>query len=198
MIMLFQSDGQRKYLTDGERRKFIELANCKPIDERLFCNVLAFTGCRISEALLLTRNSVEPELKSVIIKSLKKRNNTHFRSVPIPAQIVSELVAWIDADQSSQPYLWNWSRTKAWMVVKSVMKEAKVEGAHASPKGLRHGFGIAAIEARVPLNMVQKWLGHSRIETTAIYTNASGREERNLAAKMWLNVEKSTVGEPMD
>jgi hypothetical protein len=29
----------------------------------------------------------------------------------------------------------------------------------------------------VPLNMLSKWPGHSRIETTAIYANATGAEQ---------------------
>lgn len=33
--------------------------------------------------------------------------------------------------------------------------------------------------------MVQRWLGHARIETTAIYAGALGEEERNLARKTW-------------
>jgi site-specific recombinase XerD len=53
------------------------------------------------------------------------------------------------------------------------------EGPHARPKGLRHGYGVAAITAGVPLNMPSKWIGHSKIETTAIYANALGEEQRN-------------------
>ena len=51
------------------------------------------------------------------------------------------------------------------------------------PKGLRHGFGIKAVTSEVPLNMTQKWLGHSRIATTAIYTNATGPKEKQIAER---------------
>jgi integrase len=37
----------------------------------------------------------------------------------------------------------------------------------------------------VPLNIVSRWLGHSNLQTTAIYGNFTGREERGLAARMW-------------
>jgi integrase/recombinase XerD len=43
-----------------------------------------------------------------------------------------------------------------------------------------------AVMSEVPLNMTQKWLGHSRIATTAIYTNATGPEEKQIAERMWL------------
>ena len=51
--------------------------------------------------------------------------------------------------------------------------------------GLRHGFGVAAVSAGIPLNLVQKWLGHAQLTTTAIYANAVGEEEQSIAARMW-------------
>jgi integrase len=37
----------------------------------------------------------------------------------------------------------------------------------------------------ISLNMVQKWLGHSALTTTAIYANAVGEEEQEIASRMW-------------
>jgi len=65
------------------------------------------------------------------------------------------------------------------------MEEAGIVGSHATPKGLRHAFGVAAVQKQIPLNLFQKWLGHSRLETTAIYADAVGAEERSIAKKMW-------------
>ena len=71
--------------------------------------------------------------------------------------------------------LWSWERTTAWRKVKEVMAAAGLgEGPQVSPKGLRHGFGVAAITSGIPLNMVQKWLGHAQLSTTAIYADAVG------------------------
>ena len=39
--------------------------------------------------------------------------------------------------------------------------------------------------AGAPLEVVQKWLWHSCMDTAAIYTNSIGREERLLAERMW-------------
>jgi site-specific recombinase XerD len=67
------------------------------------------------------------------------------------------------------------------------MAEAGITGGiHATPKGLRHGFGLHAVRSGVPLNLVQRWLGHARMETTAIYLQAIGTEEREIAARMWV------------
>ena len=52
-------------------------------------------------------------------------------------------------------------------------------------KGLRHGFGVTAVSKGIALNMVQKWLGHSQLTTTAIYANAVVEEEQSIASRMW-------------
>lgn len=65
------------------------------------------------------------------------------------------------------------------------MHAAKIKGKHATPKGLRHGFGVHAVSSGVPLNLLQRWLGHAQLETTAIYANALGAEEYSIAARMW-------------
>jgi integrase len=59
------------------------------------------------------------------------------------------------------------------------------EGPHRCPKGLRHGYAIYALSKGVPLNMLSKWMGHSQMETTAIYANAVGEEQQSIAARMW-------------
>lgn len=40
------------------------------------------------------------------------------------------------------------------------------------------------VTSTVPLNLTQKWLGHARHETTAIYASATGPEERQFAERM--------------
>jgi integrase/recombinase XerD len=65
------------------------------------------------------------------------------------------------------------------------MRAAGLDGVPPSPKGLRHGFGLAAVTAGIPLNLVQKWLGHAQLSTTAVYANAVGEEEQSIAARMW-------------
>jgi integrase len=65
------------------------------------------------------------------------------------------------------------------------MKAAEVHGAAANPRGLRHSFAVWAVAAAVPLTMIQKWMGHADLATTAIYLDACGAEERRIAWRMW-------------
>ena len=65
------------------------------------------------------------------------------------------------------------------------MAAAGIAGTPAMPKGLRHGFGVNASSPRFPPHLVQRWLGHASLRTTAIYGDVIGPEERGIAARMW-------------
>ena len=60
------------------------------------------------------------------------------------------------------------------------MGAADIRSLPATPKGLRHGFGVHAVMCGIPLNLIQKWLGHADIATTAIYTNVLGARNARL------------------
>ena len=67
------------------------------------------------------------------------------------------------------------------------MKLAGVIGPQASAKGLRHSYAINAISKGVPLPLIKRWMGHSSIQTTEIYLEIVGTEERKFAERMWYN-----------
>lgn len=183
---LYSAFGQRKYLTPQERARFIAAAKANPRrDVGALCLMLAYTGCRISEALALTVAQVEAEAGFVAIRSLKKRKRAVvIREIPVPADLLNALRTILPDNPARR--LWTLSRSRAWQLIKAVMVQAGIsEGLHQTPKGLRHGFGLHAVRSGVPLNLVQRWLGHARLETTAIYLQAMGAEEREIASRMW-------------
>ncbi len=185
-MQLFDVRGQRKYLTQHERDRFLKAARSAPTPVRAFCEILAYTGCRLSEALALTPDRVDPAAGVVVFESLKKRRRGVFRAVPVPTGLLETLarLQLRNARFSLDSTLWSWSRTTAWRRVRAVMRSAEVEGAAATPKGLRHAFGIVAVAAAVPVTIIQKWMGHSDVATTAIYLDVSGAEERLIAIRM--------------
>ena len=186
---LYSAKGQRKYLTPDERARFLDTAwRCERAELRTLCLTLAWTGCRISEALALTERCVEVGAGFIAISTLKRRSRMPvIREVPVPPELIRELATVHGIGRAHPDHrLWALSRSRAWALVKRMMQTACVaEGIHATPKGLRHGFGLHAIRSGVPLNLVQKWLGHARMETTAIYTQALGAEEKGIAERMW-------------
>jgi integrase/recombinase XerD len=184
------SGGGRKYLNRDERRRVLTATNT--LDERtaLFVLTLAWTGARISEVLALTPSSFQIEQSLVSIVTLKRRG-WYVREIPVPPEIMRRLdraFALRSTQQNSERAdkpLWPMSRTTAWRRMKCVMDVAKVSGGCACPRGLRHGFGVGTLQAGVPITLVQRWLGHARLSTTAIYAEVAGPEEFAMAARFW-------------
>jgi len=175
-----------------ERRAFMSAALQTEPTVETFCLALAYTGARISELLAATPRRFDFSMTGIRLRTLKRRRPDVFRTVPIPDWLMRRLdqvhgirQRQIDLVQRDAR-IWPWCRTTAWTKVKKVMRISGVSGACAMPKGLRHGLAVeSTVEAGVPLNIVQKWLGHARIETTAKYADAIGKEERILAARLW-------------
>ena len=129
---------------------------------------------------------------NIIFETLKKRRKGVYRAVPVPPAVIDALnlahairETQNRKDGGAWQLLWPFSRTSAWRYVQEVMNRAGLKGPQATPKGLRHGFGVQAVAAGIPLNLVQKWLGHAHLSTTAIYADAVGAEEHQIMEKMW-------------
>jgi len=180
--------GKRKYLTPLERSRFLESAKKADPNVMTLCLVLAYTGARLSEVLALKHEHIDYEAQCIIIECAKKRTKHIFRTVPTPQEVLM-IIADVHHselhDAAADAHIWGYCRTTAWSHVKKVMKDAGLSGVQATPKGLRHAFGVSAVQSGVSLNMVQKWMGHASIETTAIYTNAIGPEELSIAKGFW-------------
>jgi integrase len=190
-LLTLQTPAGRKYLTASERRRFDKAADDTPTRVRLFCLVLAWSGGRISETLALTPSAIDLDTGAASIETLKRRARGIVRQVPLPRAVLRELDREYDLRRAqfdpvrARCRLWPWSRTTAWRRIKEVMARADIYGPCAMPKGLRHAFGVAAFQMKIPPHLVQRWLGHASFRTTAIYGDVTGREERSMAARMW-------------
>lgn len=190
---LFGHSGSRKYLNAAERRRFLESAQRLPPIERSFCLMLAWSGGRISEILALTPAAIDLGSCVAVIHTLKRRKPGIVRQVPIPDDVLRELDRIFRLrrrqrdPQLAAQRLWRWSRTTAWRYIKKVMAAAGIVGMPAMPKGLRHAFGVRAFQSNVPPHLVQRWLGHASLRTTAIYGDVMGPEERQFAKRMWIS-----------
>lgn len=187
---LYAPNGCRKYLNHAERQRALAAMTLLKFDQALFALTLAWTGARVSEILALTPSSFQLECGTVAIQTLKRRKHS-VREVPIPPALMTELDRHFGiarAQQNSESAhrrLWPWCRSTAWRIVKGVMHQSGIIGSHACPRGLRHAFGVGTLQASVPITLVQRWLGHARLSTTAIYVDASGPEETAFAKRFW-------------
>jgi integrase/recombinase XerD len=190
-MSLHDDRGARKYLNSAERRRFIAATRQLPREARLFCLVLVWSGARISEVLALTPVAFDLDRGVVAIATLKRRRAGVVREVPLPPTLMRDLKRafrlaerqWSAEDAGRR--LWPWCRQTGWRLIKAAMTAAAVSGACAMPKGLRHGFAVAAFQALIPPHLVQRWLGHASLKTTSIYGDVAGSEELAFAARLW-------------
>jgi site-specific recombinase XerD len=182
---VFDSNGKRKYLNGMERSAYLRTIKTEPDAERkAFLLTVFYTGCRISEGLNLLSGRVDLAGSAVVFETLKRRKRGCFRAVPVP-DTLTDLLRGFVSGRDSQAKVWGFSRATAYRMIKTKMKQAKVVGGMACPKGLRHGHAVACVAGKIPLTTIQKWLGHARLETTAIYLDVTGEEERELAKRLW-------------
>lgn len=183
---LFDNSGNRKYLNNIERQRF-HAAALEIVDpvRRTFVMTLFYTGARISEVLDLSGTNLDMEEKVLVLRTLKQRGQMRLRVVPIPL----ELCRWLQESTNLDQKIWEFCRTTAWKTVKDCMQVAGIDGIRATPKGLRHGFAVACIQNGIPISTLRKWMGHARLESTTVYLDLVGDEERSLASRLW-NVEE--------
>jgi len=183
-LTLFDHTGRRKYLNQGEREKFLNALNNQGLETRLFFLLLFWTGARISEGHNTNVSNIDFEEGIVVIKSLKKRNKTVFRTIPLPPEYCLLLKAYIE-ENHLQSRIWSKSVRSYSRYIKIVMRDACIEGPQASSKGLRHGFAVHCVIRRVPVTLIQSWLGHSNLNITMIYVQLLGPEAMEFAQRIW-------------
>ncbi|WP_298964467.1 site-specific integrase [uncultured Roseibium sp.] len=197
-MRLYDQRNRRLYVNAEERERFVAATQSSSLETAALCLTLLYSGCRLSEGLSTTSSSIDAYSKFICFRTLKKRHIHEIREVPIPDTLTKLLAELIELrseeltqknNHSDFPLFQNSgrpvNRVTGYRWIKTVFDKAGIVGAQATPKGLRHGFGVHALRSGVPLNMLRKWMGHSSIETTAIYANAVGKEEIEIAERMW-------------
>lgn len=179
---LFTDQGERKYLNSAERQRFYECTLDLPLEKRLYCQLFHYTGARLNEISLLQKGQIDYQDQAVILRTLKQRRKNAYRQIPLPEYLLNGLYDL--SNQNVISNLWTFSSRTGARCIKAVMDTAEIRGVKSNARGIRHGYAVHAA-SKAPLTQVQKWLGHAFIQTTAIYLNVSGREEREWAEKVW-------------
>lgn len=180
----------RKYLNHDERLRILAAAEQLADDQRLFVEVLAWTGARISEVLMLTPQSFDLFDGTVTLPTLKRRRHV-LREVPLPPHLIARLKQRFDLQAAqrspagSDRRVWPFCRVTGWRIVKRLMRDTSIAGARATPRGMRHGFGVGTLQSGVPITLLKRWLGHARLSTTEIYLDVIGPEELAFASLFW-------------
>lgn len=156
-------------LTVAEQSDFIQAIRGDKLEYYyLFC---LYSGCRRNEALAVRREDIDEQQKTIHIRGTKTELSD--RVIPLFDTILKMLFA-----LPSTGKLFDF---KSDYVSRQFKKFCPAHNLH----DLRHTFATRALEAGVPIKVVQTWLGHSEISTTAdIYSDVSRELSLSEAAKL--------------
>jgi site-specific recombinase XerD len=141
---------------------------------------LRHTGLRVSELCALRRGDVElGERKGSV--TVRAGKGSKYRVVPLnldARKAIQEYLAVRPAVSDDHLFIGQRHQGLSPQAVENlVRKYARLAGlTDVTPHTLRHSFGKGLLDAGVDLVAVAALLGHSRLETTAIYTHPSNRD----------------------
>ena len=146
--------------------------------DRALLEVLYGTGARISEAVGLDIDDLDPEQGTVLLRGKGSKQ----RIVPVGSYAQAALDAYLvrgrgelSAAGRGTPAVFlnarggRLSRQSAWTVLARAAERAGVT-AEVSPHTLRHSFATHLLDGGADVRVVQELLGHASVTTTQIYT----------------------------
>ncbi len=146
---------------------------------RLILKTLYGLGLRISELASLKPEDLDFERKLVLIRNSK---NNKDRYVMLSERLSEELKSYLCLNKGK--YLFEGRKGKISLktiqkVFENALKKAKIRK-KASCHTLRHSFATHLLEDGVDVRIIQKLLGHSKLETTQMYTHVSNFQLQNI------------------
>jgi integrase/recombinase XerD len=155
-----------QYLTKEQMKAL--LAGVSDPRDRLFLNLLWKTGLRISEAIHIEKRHINMEYGRITIRWLKNRQYNE-REVVAPKGLIEQLVMYARTLKYDEK-LFGFSRQRAEQITKKYLG--------VSPHKLRHSFAVNWLEQEMPIEILQRQLGHKSIQTTMKYVHVSDKRTR--------------------
>jgi integrase/recombinase XerD len=160
-------------LSREEERQLIAHAYRVQGSRGLLIKTLFQTGARVSEFVNITAGEVFFEEQMILISKAKGGKS---RYVPILPQLAQELRTHLG--NRTTGYLFEtvqhtqYSPRRIQQIIKETAAEARITK-RVYPHLLRHSVATTLLERGMPIEQIQKFLGHSKLETTQIYAESS-------------------------
>lgn len=146
---------------------------CKDKREKALVDFLYSTGCRASEAADVLLEDVDMENGTARIRHGKGDKE---RTVYINAECAISLQAYLDGRNDETPHLFVESRRpyrkisihSMDKIIRKIVERTDVR-VHVTPHVFRHTTATVAIQHGMPVEQVQRMLGHESLDTTMIY-----------------------------
>ena len=181
----FFSDGEIENMKTYIQSQFKNHNKRSSIHRRYFLLLVTLlrTGGRIDEVLQVKPRDFDLTNGIVKMITLKKRKES-YRTIPLHQELKDSIMEYLlenRTDPRSEDLLFPMRRQSVDEYFKKMQKEL---GFRIHAHKFRHTFGVKCILSNVPLNVLQKWLGHSSIFTTSIYTEITGMDTKDFMRNM--------------
>lgn len=126
---------------------------------------IAETGCRISEALSVTKADFNQETRSIRIWGKGKKERVVYYG-----DITAAYVKY--AKVIGNCPIWTWTQRQArFLIWQALRKHSNAQ--QLSPHAIRHSFATGLLNKGAPITTVQALLGHKSVETTQRYAKVA-------------------------
>jgi len=154
--------------------------DCEDVREKALIDFLFSTGCRVSECAALNENDIDWNMRSVMIRHGK---GDKARVVFFNAESELSLKKYIMSRQSDDGSLFPRSRLPYTRMtshsIEEIIKKVSLRtGINVFPHKLRHTFATHGLNSGVPIDQLQKLMGHSSPKTTLIYAKQDNTKLR--------------------
>jgi integrase/recombinase XerD len=160
-------------LSRDEEHKLIRQAYKDNSEHGLLIKTLFQSGARVSEFVGLRVSDLFFDEQMLLIEKGKGGKS---RYVPILPELAQELRTHLGNRKTG--YLFETNRHSAYsprrvqQIVKAVAERANITK-RVYPHLLRHSVATTLLERGMPIDQIQKFLGHSKLETTQIYAEST-------------------------
>ena len=161
--------------------------NCKTIREKALVDFLYSSACRVAECTALNLSDINWQEHTVRIRHGK---GDKARTTFLNAKSEVSLRAYLDTrDDTCEALFVSIRRPHHRLTSKAVQDEIKKIvsrcnlSVHVTPHIFRHTAASMALQRGMPIDQVQKFLGHAKIETTLRYAKILNFDVRQSHAK---------------
>jgi integrase len=172
------------YLTKPEMRRFLEACTAPHI--YLFAILAVSTGARATALLELTWDRVNLDSRLIELRTEDMANRKGRATVPINDKALEALQE--AKGRALTPYVIEWAGDRVRSVKKGIKSTAnRAELTVVSPHVFRHSAAVWMAEARIPMEEIAQFLGHTNPEITRrVYARFSPDYLRNAARALEL------------
>ena len=135
------------------------ISDIKNPRHKMLMQVLWFTGCRVTEAVSLTKGQIDFKNYTITIRWQKNRKFL-YRNIPLHPRL-KELLELYTSPMKHDSLIFPISRQRAWQLVKKYLR--------GHPHQFRHSFAVNWLRCGGDIIILSRMLGHAKVQSTMEY-----------------------------